>query len=105
MSLKLADMRARFLLQRPTGIAADGYTDVATVAGALNWNGGSEPITGGVPMAVGVHVIRVWFRADVRAEWRLVEVEPTTGRSFQISDYGDREGTKRVLELLCLEVH
>ena len=95
----------RFVLQRPEGTSAEGYDDVARIAGALTWTGGAEPIAQGTPIAVGQHAISIWHRTDVRAEWRLVEVEPVTGRVFQILDYGDRDGQQRVLELLCTEVH
>jgi len=91
----------RLTLQQPDGIG--GYDDVDTVWGSKRFLGGTpEAIRAGAAMAIGQWEIKIWYRTDVKAEWRLVDIE--TAQTFQISGYGDAEGKKRELQLMCSEI-
>ena len=79
------------------------YTEVVTVPGSLQFVGGApESLQSGAPLAIAQWRGRIRFRADIRAEWRIVDAE--TGRMFQISGYGDPDGRRGELELVLTEI-
>src|SRR5262245_14913244 len=88
----------RLLLQRPTGQSGSGSATVATVFGTWRTRvlGGQESIQGGAAITTSVFVSRIWFRTDVRAEWRVVD---ENGLAYQIGAYGDPNGERSELEL------
>jgi SPP1 family predicted phage head-tail adaptor len=94
--------RHRFTWQRPDATAASGYADVATVHGALRTATGSESIRFGAPTSVVNHVIEIRYRSDIRASWRATDV--SSGRVFQVVNYGDPDDRRRRLLVFCAEI-
>lgn len=99
--MDIGSLRRRLTLQRPEGLAADGYVPVATVWGSARFASGNELLRFGTPQAEGAWVITIRYRADVEASWRVLE--GATGRSFQISNFGDPDGRRAELRLYCVE--
>jgi hypothetical protein len=100
--------RHRLLLQRPAGLAADGYDPVGIERCAKRFASGNELLRFGTPSSQGAWVITMRYRSDLLkldpptlASWRLVDLD--TEESFQISSFGDAEGTRRLLTLYCVE--
>jgi len=94
-----------FTLQRPDTTAASGYTDVPPrVWGSLaaNLAGSDESMRGGGPAAITGQTIVIYHRQDVRASWRLVDVE--TGAVYEVRQYGDPDGGRTWLQLMVAEV-
>lgn len=88
-------------LQQPDLTGSGGYADVAQVWADMQFQpAGGVPITAGGPSAQAAHRVRIRFRSDVRSDWRLT----VDGRTFQIVGYGDPDGRRRELMLVCLEV-
>lgn len=99
--MRAGQLRYRVTLQEPDAAAATGYSVVATVAAEMQFRpAGAVPITAGGPSAQAAHQVRLRYRSDIRADWRLT----VDGRTFQIVGYGDPDGRKRELLLVCLEV-
>jgi len=99
--MRAGQLRYRLTLQQPSTTAASGFEDVKTVAADLRFQPApSEPMQAGGPAAVASLQARIRYRSDVRADWRAVVGEQT----YQITGYGDTEGRRRELLLLCAEV-
>jgi SPP1 family predicted phage head-tail adaptor len=88
-------------LQRPTGTS--GYTTVDTVWGSLVLAapGAQEALNASTPTTTTVFESRIWYRTDVRADWRVVDED---GRQFQIGAYGDPDGRRLELLLTLSEI-
>lgn len=86
----------RLILQRPTGTS--GYETVATVKGT--WRtfapAQQERIQAGAAVSTSTFRSRIWYRTDVRADWRVVDED---GIQYQIGSYGDPKGDRLELEL------
>lgn len=102
--MRAGRLTGRFVLQRPSGTSGSGYTDVATgVPGELLFlGGGSESLQVGAQVSTAQYQITIRYRTDVKAEWRLMERD--TDRLFQVSHFGDPNGRRIELLLLCLEI-
>jgi SPP1 family predicted phage head-tail adaptor len=101
--MNAGELDREVVLQRPSGVGANEFLDVATVWASLRLAGGwAEMARFGVPTATGSFRIGVHYRDDVRADWRVTELE--TGRTFQIVSYGDPDGRKVELALFCTEL-
>jgi len=99
--MRAGQLRYRVTLQEPSTTAASGFSDVATVSAELRFEPApSDPMQAGGPAAIAEHQVRMRFRSDVRADWRL----SVDGRTFQITGYGDTDGRRRELKLVCVEV-
>jgi SPP1 family predicted phage head-tail adaptor len=99
--MRAGALRYRVTLQEPDATGTSGYADVATVSADVTFSPASgESMQGGGLAAVASHRMRLRYRSDVRAEWRVV----LSDRTFQISGYGDPDGRKRELVLVCAEV-
>jgi SPP1 family predicted phage head-tail adaptor len=94
------DARTWFALQAPSGANPDGYATQATVPGAMRAAAGNEVLQFGGQMATGQVVIRIRYRLDVRADWRLLDT--STGRPYQIAGYADPDGRRQFLVLQCV---
>jgi head-tail adaptor len=92
----------RLMLRKPAG--AIGYSDVVEVWGAVQMagRGAPEQLQAGAPATIAPWVIEIGFRSDVRAEWQIYET--LTGRTWQVSSYGDPDDRQRDLLLFCAEV-
>lgn len=100
--MKIGAMNRRVTLQEPDGVG--GFTDVETVWANVQFFRAPDPesLQAGVPMSIAQWHIGMWFRDDVRAEWRIRETE--SGRVFQVTGYGDPDGRKGELHIRCTEV-
>ena len=99
--MRAGQLRYRLTLQQPSTTEASGFADVATVAADLRFQPApSEPMQAGGPAAIASMQARIRYRSDVRAEWRAV----VGSQTFQITGYGDPEGRRRELLLVCAEV-
>lgn len=99
--MRIGQLNRRVNLQRPSGLAGDGYVTVATVWAAMRASGGAETVKFGGASTMGQNVLTLRFRDDIRSEWRVSE--PASGRVFQIAHYGDPDGSREWLELFCQE--
>lgn len=92
----------RVTLQQPDG--SGGYTSVETVWGSREFLAASGPETlqAGAPTAIAQWRFVIWYRSDVRAEWRVFDVDES--RVFQVSSYGDLGGQVRELQLIGTEI-
>lgn len=97
----LSEARSWFDLEQPTGLPGSAYRFVDSVPGSMRSAGGNETLKFGGPSAEGQFVIEIRYRSDIKSEWRLVE---STGRTFQVSTYGDPTGHGRFLRLYCQEL-
>lgn len=94
-------MRYFVTLQEPDSSETSGYRDVAQVWADMQFKpAGGVSIVAGGPQAQASHQVRMRFRSDVRADWRLT----VDGRSFQIVGHGDPDGRRRELVVVCVEV-
>ena len=101
--MSIGEKNTLLRLQRPSGTS--GYEDVEPdIYGALRFglSGAGESVQFGTPTAIASWTADIWYRSDVRADWRVMEVD--TERVFQISAYGDPKGQKRDLRLLLTEI-
>ena len=90
-----------FRLDKPTGLDPADYTDMGTEWGSIRLAGGNELLRFGTPAATGAWVITIYYRDDLDASWRVVDLD--TDRSFQISNFGDPDGSGESLRLYCVE--
>lgn len=101
--VRIGTMSHRLTLQQPSG---DGsFTDVETVWGALTFMGHRaqpEELRNGAPMTIVAWQIVIWYRTDIRAEWRVRDADE--GRVFQVSGYGDPDGKRSEMTLVCTEI-
>lgn len=100
--MRAGALKHRVTLSRPSGTS--GYADVeSNVPASITFLPGGSPerLQFGVPAAFTGFLIRLRYRTDIRAEWRVVD---ELGRTFQISSYGDPEDKRRELQLLCTEI-
>jgi SPP1 family predicted phage head-tail adaptor len=83
-------------LQRPSGTS--GYEAVGGVWGSWRTRtlGSPESIQAGAAVTTAVFISRIWYRTDVRADWRVLD---ENGTEYQINGYGDPDGKRRELEL------
>ncbi len=88
--------------ERPEGFSALSYTPIRRVPVALEMvsGGGSEVLRFGAPAATGYFKITMRYWPAVKAEWRIVHDD---GRVFQISSYGDPDGSRQVTEIFVTE--
>lgn len=95
-------LRHRLTILKPVGASGDEVVD-SGVPAAIEFvtPGSPESLRFGVPVTAAAFRIRVRYRTDVRADWRVVD---ELGRTFQISGYGDPEDKRRELHLLCSEI-
>lgn len=99
--MRSGQLRYRVTLQQPDATAATGFADVATVWADVQFQPATgEAVDGGGVSAVGTQRVRIRYRSDVRAAW-LVTLDD---RTFQIGGYGDPDGRRRELALVCAEV-
>lgn len=103
MALNAGDLNHEFTLQSPSCDSGNPWTDVETgVWGSLRYATGYEALQAGAAQAAtGQFVVLLRYRTDLEASWRLYE--PETGRSFQITSFGDPDGSKEALRVLCAE--
>jgi len=102
--MSIAEKHHRYTVQRPDASAVGGYVDVdaAPVWGGLRFASGSEALRFGAVAASAALVIVLWFRADLRADWRLVDAD--TGQIYQVAAYGDPTDARVDLHVFCAEV-
>lgn len=95
-------MNRRGILQQPDATSSTGYAEVSAVWFGLVTSRGafSEPMRGGGPVAIGSRLLRMPYREDVRADWRLVEGT----RKYLISGCDDPDGRRRELHVVCAEI-
>lgn len=99
--MRAGQLRHRVTVQQPDTTAASGFSDVDTVSADLMFQpAASDAMDAGGPSAVGAHRVRIRYRSDVRADWRLTEGD----RTYQVVGYGDPDGRRRELLLVCTEV-
>lgn len=103
MAINIGGLTHRLRLERPDATQATGFVEVAEVWGAVAFRSGSgnEALQAGAPFAAGSFHLRIWYRGDLKADWRVTDVE--NGRQFQISGYGDPDGSRTELHLVCVE--
>lgn len=99
MSVRAGARRFRVSLQAPSGTS--GYVAQAEEWASIRPAGGSEVLHFGGTSAAGRYVIEMPYRSDVRAEWQIVDGQ---GRTFQIANYGDPDGSRRWLQVFCQEL-
>lgn len=95
------ELNREFVIQRPSLLDPDTYTDVETVWGSLRFANGTESLRFSTPQATGAYVVTIHYRADLEASWRLYEA--VTGRALQITSFGDPDGQMTELRLFCVE--
>ena len=99
--MRAGQLRDRVTLQQPDSAEQSGFADVATVWAEMQFApAASEAMQAGGVTAIGTQRVRIRHRADVRAAWRLTMDD----RVFQIHGYGDPDGRRRELLLVCAEV-
>lgn len=82
--IRAGALNNRLMLQRPAntrgsaGALIEGYEDVATVWGAVEPAGGREGLESGKITTEMTHRLRIRFRADVKATWRVKWSDPVT---------------------------
>lgn len=96
------ELTQEYVLQRPSGPNADGYADVETVWLRKRLAGGSEALKFGAVQGQGQYVLTLWYRDDVKADWRVKDV--LTGATLQIVSYGDPDGERVRLQIFATEV-
>lgn len=95
--------RHRVTFSRPSD-GPTGYDIVSTGEPAsikFMSPGSPEVIRFGMPATWSGFLIRIRYREDVRADWRI---EDEIGRVFHVSSYGDREDKRRELQLWCSQL-
>jgi SPP1 family predicted phage head-tail adaptor len=101
--VRVGEWRRYVTLQAPSGSAGTGYEDRGQVWASVKFIGGqAEALASGAPTALARWLIQLKYRDDVRAEWRVRE--PLTNRTWQISGYGDTDGRRMVMDLVCAEI-
>ena len=104
MPLRIGDYRQRVRLERPA--PRSGYVVVEDrVAAKIAFSIAELPErreAGRAQTAFGPYTIRMRYRTDVKAEWRVVDCE--TGQVFQILSWGDRDGRREEVWLVATEV-
>lgn len=92
----------KLLLQQPDG--AGGYTDVEEVFGSRRFltPTGPETLRAGAAIAAAQWQFVITYRSDVRAEWRVLDVDES--RTFQISAYGETDDRLIDMQLLGTEI-
>lgn len=92
----------RLTLQQPDG--AGGFVNVETVWGSRAFlrHEGPETLQNGAPTAIAQWLFVVSYRPDVRAEWRVLDVDES--RVFQVSSYGELNDRLVDLQLFCTEI-
>ncbi len=101
MAVNAGALNREFRLEKPSGLDSSSNEDMGTEWGSLRLAGGNELLRFGTPMATGAWVIELYYRDDLDASWRLVDIE--TGKSYQISNFGDPDGSLASLKLFCVE--
>lgn len=98
--MRAGQLRYRVTLQQPDATEQSGFADVDTVWAEMQFAPATnEAIAAGGVTAIGTQRVRIRYRADVRASWRLTMDD----RVFQINGYGDPDGRRRELLLVCAE--
>jgi SPP1 family predicted phage head-tail adaptor len=94
-------LRRRVTLQQPASDVSGGFRDVAPVSAAIAFRPASSvAMAAGGPSASGTYQVRLRYRDDVRAGWRIVEGT----RTYQVVGYGDPDGRRAELAVTCTEV-
>jgi head-tail adaptor len=94
-----------FRLDRPSGLEGDSYTTVETdVWGSKRFASGAEVLRGSTPAATVTHVVTIYYREDLRADWRLVEEDTSPETTLQIVSFGDPDGRKYQLTVYVVEL-
>lgn len=93
----------RWLIFRSRNATTGEYVDEVLVKGSLSFVGGrDETLMSGAPLAIAQWKVVTRYRTDIKAEWQIEDKE--TGNVFQISSYGDPDGHRRQLDIVCVEV-
>lgn len=104
MSLNAGELDRQFTIQRPSGLEED-YADVETgVWGSKRFATGNEVLRGSTPAAQVTHVIKMRYRDDLRASWRLVEEDTSPAVALQIVTFGDPDGRREELKVFVVEL-
>lgn len=90
-----------YVLQSPTCDSAVPWTDVERVWGRQRYITGTSRFTEGVQQSVGQFEVLIYYRTDLDASWRFYE--PDTGRVLQIVSFGDPDGSRETMRVLCQE--
>lgn len=103
VAINAGDLNHEYVLQKPSaGLDPSSYDDIDTIWGAQMSARGNELLRFETPHATGSYVVTIRYREDLQASWRLFE--PSTGRSLQISSFGDPDGNAEQLQIYCVEV-
>ena len=91
-------------LQRPDATQATGFVDVGQVWAeiVMKPSAGTTPLVGNQPTALVPATIAVWYRTDVRADWRIVDEE--LSQTWQVGQIADLDGTRERLTMTCVQV-
>ncbi len=101
--MNAGDLTRVLELQQPDATAATGYRAVAVVFGAVEDLGASsEALLAGAPAALATVRVRIYYRPDIRASWRLQDQE--TGRVLEVAAVSDPDGSKVETRLACVQV-
>ena len=92
----------RVIVQQPDG--AGGFANIETVWASREFvtPTGPEALRDGAPMAIAQWRFVITYRRDLRAEWRVFDIDES--RVFQVSGYGEVDDSLRDMRLNCTEI-
>lgn len=103
----VGDMNHYLTVQKPDNSKdGSGYSDVRSVWAEVKLTAANSPeaLRFDAPTAVANWTMTMHYAAgtDIRAEWRLFELE--TGMLYQIQGYGDPDGSRTFMQFSCRAV-
>lgn len=99
--LNAGALNHEYTLQSPNCDSASPWSDVDTIWGSQKYVTGTTRFSDNVQQAVGQFEVLTYYRTDLDASWRLYE--PETGRVLQIISFGDPDGNRESMRILCQE--
>ena len=101
MGVNAGDLDHEFTLQSPGCDDKAPWIDIETMWGNKRYVSGNETLRDAALSATGQFIVSVYYRTDIRADMSLYEAE--TGTRLQIVSYGDPDGSRQELRIVCIE--
>lgn len=102
--MNIGGMNRYVLVQRPDSAQASGYADVDRVWAEIVMKPGAAttPLVDGAAMALVPATVAMWYRTDIKGDWRIVDEE--LDQTWQVGQTGDPDGTRERLVVTCVQV-